>query len=112
MQANQADPQSPCLKNLIDQVQNLEHILNDISDDQSSDKDVVLVLGNTGSGKSALITYALGYDLVAEENDVGDFILSASAQPNANIPIIGHGAKSHSQSPLKYVDHLLGLSRL
>ena len=99
MQNDQADNQSPSLGDLINQIQNIDNVFNDPSDDQSSGNDVVLVLGNTGSGKGTLIAHALGYDLIAEQNDVGNLILSTRTEADINVPIIGHGTDSQTQYP-------------
>ena len=55
--------------------------------------------------RALIISHALGYDLVAKEDAVGNLILSTRTEADIKVPIIGHGAESETQSPFKYVDH-------
>ena len=77
-------------------IERLEEVDRIVDSQSISDRDLVLVLGNTGAGKSTFINYMLGCEMVEDVNDsTGDIRIDCS-NPQAKI---GHGLTSETQLP-------------
>lgn len=72
------------------------------------DEEVVLVIGKTGVGKSTLINYLSGAELVAAKKGFGGYVLNVKDQVG-NIKI-GHSNVSETTIPNKWHDQNTGIT--
>jgi len=85
-------------------LQSFEQVDNHIKE-KISGKDVILVLGNTGEGKSTLINYLAGCQMSLEKSDLGNVVVAKN--PVAGI---GHGKTSCTSYPTAHYDPKTNLS--
>lgn len=90
-------------------VDNLVKRLNDLSElsrEKATGKSLVLVLGNTGAGKSTFVNYLAGCKMkIRDEN-----ALELTYDAENPIMEIGHGSSSFTNEPQLYFDRNTGLT--
>ncbi|CAG8559786.1 6678_t:CDS:2 [Racocetra fulgida] len=67
------------------EIEEIQNHFNEINDRISQQENAIIIIGNTGEGKSTLLGYLTGIPLFSNEDEFGDYIISADNSSGINI---------------------------
>ncbi|CAG8513130.1 11420_t:CDS:1 [Cetraspora pellucida] len=79
------------------EIEEIRHGFNEINEKISQQENAIIIIGNTGEGKSTLLGYLTGIPLFSKEDEFGDYIIKSN---NSDDIIINDSTVSQTSLPI------------